>query len=197
MMSFGPSSAAALVGPAVDFAGARLDIQSLTAADAHWEHDALSALLRNVVDAGACIGFPAPLSHEEATRYWVALQPALDVNHTLWIARVADRVVGSVQLHGCDGADARHRAEVSRLMVHVDMRLRGIAAAMMAALERHAVDTDRSLLVLDVDNDSAADTALTRLGWQRAGQVPGYAASSSGELRAFARLYKTLTPQPG
>ena len=169
MMPFGPSSAAALVGRAIDSAGARLDIQLLTAADAHWEHDALSELLRDVVDAGACIGFPAPLSHEKASRYWVALQPALDANHSLWIARVADRVVGSVQLHGCDGADARHRAEVSRLMVHVDARLRGIAAAMMAALERHAVDTGRSLLVLDVDSDSVADTALTRLGWQRAG----------------------------
>ena len=57
------------VAPPLESAAARIDVQSLTAADAHWVHDALGELLCDAVNAGDCLGFVAPLSREEADRY--------------------------------------------------------------------------------------------------------------------------------
>ncbi len=62
----------------------------------------------------------------------------------------------------------------------------------MAALEVHAAGGGRSLLVLDTIAGSAAECVYRHLGWQRVGEIPGYAAMPDGELRATAYYFKRL-----
>ncbi|SCN38023.1 Acetyltransferase, GNAT family [Bacillus cytotoxicus] len=56
----------------------------------------LSELLKTVVDDGASIGFLPPLEQEEAIKYWkTVLAPEV----ILFIAKINNKVAGSVQLH--------------------------------------------------------------------------------------------------
>ena len=110
-------------------------IEALTPATAEAARPALVALLRDAVDSGASIGFLPPLSEAEAGAYWDGVAGALDDgSRVLLVARdAAAGIVGSVQLDLAMRANARHRAEVSKLMVHRAARRRGIGRALMAA----------------------------------------------------------------
>lgn len=51
----------------------------------------------------------------------------------------------------------------------------------MVSIEAAARESDRTLLVLDTVTGSTADRLYTRLGWQRVGEIPGYALMPDGE----------------
>lgn len=152
----------------------------------------LRELLIDSVDGGASVGFLAPLGAAEADRYWQGVAAELGTGLWLWIAHADDQVLGSVQLAPCGKANGRHRAEVQKLMVHSRLRGRGLARQLMQAAEQAARADARSLLVLDTQAGSNAETVYQRLGWQRAGEIPGYAAQPDGQLRATAYYYKML-----
>ena len=110
----------------------------------------------------------------------------------LALASDGDRALGTVQLSLCGKPNGRHRAEVQKLMVHRDARRRGVAAQLMAALERVARDEGLRLLVLDTEVDSPAETFYRALGFQRAGEIPDFATSPQGELCGTALYWKRL-----
>ena len=88
--------------------------------------------------------------------------------------------------------NGRHRAEVQKLLVLREFRGRGIAKALMAALERKAAELGRSLLVLDTVPGQPAEKLYERLGYRRAGVVPDYAEKSSGGFEPTVIFYKKL-----
>lgn len=168
-------------------------IDSLDAAGlARWR-EALVDLLIDAVQSGSSVGFVLPLSREEAGRYWDGLVPTLaDGSRFLWIARDADRVIGTVQLELATKKNARNRAEVQKLLVHSRARRQGVARAMMRALEMQARVLDRGLLHLDTEAGSEAERFYRALGYTGIGGLPEYACSPQGEWRANAIYYKTL-----
>lgn len=156
--------------------------------------DGLSRLLVDAVDGGASVGFLSPLAPETAAQYWSGVLAALGPELHLWIAEQEGRVVGSVQLAPSGKENARHRAEVQKLFVLASHRGRGLAARLMAEAEAFARADGRSLLVLDTQVGSAAETVYRRLGWTRAGEIPAYAATPEGDLHATVYYYKFLAP---
>ncbi|MEZ5665957.1 MAG: GNAT family N-acetyltransferase [Alphaproteobacteria bacterium] len=136
---------------------------------------------------------PCPLA--EAAAFWRdKVLPAVQAgSRVLLVAEEGGRIVGSGQL-GCDTpANGRHRAEVSKLLVHPDARRRGIARALMLALEDAARARGRSLLVLDTRTGDAAEPLYAALGYQVAGTIPGYCRDPFAErLDATTVMYKTL-----
>jgi len=171
-----------------------LDIRALTRADAHWHLDGLAELLLDGVHAGASLGHLLPLSRQEAERDWEAVQQDLSDTELLWIARRGERLVGCVRLRLEAAASDRHRAAIERLVVASTQRRCGIARALLAAVEREAVERGLRLLVADVEAGTAACRALSRLGWESAGTIPGYATAPDGTPRDAARLFKRLDP---
>jgi GNAT superfamily N-acetyltransferase len=91
-----------------------------------------------------------------------------------------------------ESSSARHRAEVQKLLVLQAFRGRGIAKALMAALERKAAELGRWLLVLDTVPRQPAEKLYEHLGYIRAGVVPDYAESSSGAFDPTVIFYKRL-----
>ena len=90
---------------------------------------ALVALLRDVVNGGASVGFLPPLGAEEAGGYWDGVAKALQGGRRLWIARRADGIIaGTVQLDLELRANGNHRAEVMKLMVLTATRRRASVA---------------------------------------------------------------------
>jgi GNAT superfamily N-acetyltransferase len=154
--------------------------------------DALVDLLIDVVHGGASVGFLAPLSRARAAGYWSQVLSSLGGALALWVAETEGRLVGSVQLALCEKENGRHRADLQKLVVMRAHRGRGIASALLAAAEAFARTDGRSLLVLDTEAQSDAERVYQRLGWNRVGEIPTYAARTDGELWATAYYYKQL-----
>jgi acetyltransferase len=154
--------------------------------------EGLAELLVDAIDGGASMGFHAPLRPSVALAYWHEVAVSLDADNALWIARdAARRVVGSVQWQRAGRENGRHRAEVCKLLVLRDARRAGIAAQLMAALEAHARAGGVTLLVLDTEAGSAAESFYRSQGWQRVGEIPGFASRADGSLTATALYFKT------
>jgi len=161
-------------------------------ADSGFDEQAFMELLRDSVDSGASIGFLAPLPATEGREFWRAVRSELADGRILLGAYADGKLVGSVQLAPVAKPNGRHRAEVQKLLVLQAFRGRGIAKALMAALERKAGELGRWLLVLDTVPRQPAEKLYERLGYVRAGVVPDYAESSSGGFDPTVIFYKRL-----
>jgi GNAT superfamily N-acetyltransferase len=85
-----------------------------------------------------------------------------------------------------------HRGEVAKLQVHRRARRRGVGERLLRAAEEVALGAGKTLLVLDTASRDA-ERLYDRLGWQRAGVVPGYALWPTGGLADTTIYYKVLT----
>ena len=168
-----------------------MELIDLRGTDRDWM-PALGELFFDVIDGGGSLGFLEDIDEAQMREYWEGVFDQLGPRHRLWICREGDRALGSVQLSVCGKPNGRHRAEVQKLMVHRDARRRGVAAQLMAALERVARDEGLRLLVLDTEVDSPAETFYRARGFQRAGEIPDFATSPQGQLRGTALYWKRL-----
>jgi acetyltransferase len=153
----------------------------------------LIALLQDTVDGGASVGFLPPLAPSEAKAYWRLVGDAVGAGtRVLLVARVGTDVLGTGQLDLATRPNARHRAEVMKLMVHRTARRRGIGRALMQALEVEACRLGRTTLVLDTRAGDPSEQLYRSVGWQLAGVIPRYARSVDGRLDPSAFYYRLL-----
>jgi ribosomal protein S18 acetylase RimI-like enzyme len=170
-----------------------LTIESLNDTEAAPILPALISLLHDAVESGASIGFLPPLEPAEAAAYWQTVIDAIRrQSRLLWIARLDQTVVGSVQLDLCDRANGLHRAEVMKLMVHSAYRRQGLGRALMTALEAEAHRAGRTTLVLDTRQGDPSEQLYLALGYARAGAIPRYAQSADGSLHTTVFFYRLL-----
>jgi ribosomal protein S18 acetylase RimI-like enzyme len=123
-----------------------------------------------------------------AAQYW---ENVLNPEVMLFVAKVNNQIVGSVQLHLCSKMNGGHRAEIAKLMTHPNYRRNGIGRLLMQKAEKSARQEDRSLLVLDTREGDPSNDLYTSIGFIQAGRIPNYAKSASGELHATIFYYKS------
>jgi acetyltransferase len=152
----------------------------------------LCGLVIDAVEHGASVGFLAPLAPQTAARYWEQAFSSLGTSLYLWVAESDGVVVGSVLLLPSEKENGLHRAEIQKLLVLKSHRSQGIASQLMQAAEAFARSKDCTLLVLDTQAGSPAEAMYRHLGWQKAGEIPGYAAAPDGELQATAYYFKRV-----
>ena len=172
-----------------------LSIASLSAGETDDQIAQLGALLHACVHNGASIGFVLPFSAEQSEAYWrdKVLPRVRDGSVVLLVARMGDRIVGSVQLDHDTPPNQPHRAEVRKLLVHPESRRKGIAKALMAAIESRATALGRSLLTLDTRTGDHAEPLYAALGYRIAGIIPGYCRDPfEPKLDPTTVMYKTL-----
>ena len=146
------------------------------------------------VNAGASIGWIAPLSEHDANTYWHDVKAQIaSQTKILLVAMIDGTVVGAVQLGLESRVNGDHRAEVQKLMVHPNYRRQGIARNLMQQLNTTARNANLSLLVLDVRKNDPAETLYQKMGFTHVGDIPNYARSSNMQLDATAFYYKELT----
>ena len=153
---------------------------------------ALARLLEDSVASGASVGFLWPMAEGEARRWAEGIVGSIGPGLALWFAERGGEVIGTVQLVPVLKANGRHRAEVSKLLVHRSARGAGVATLLLQALEAHARALGITLLALDTEAGSAADTLYERDGWQRMGEMPGHSVSPNGVLHDTAYFFKVL-----
>jgi ribosomal protein S18 acetylase RimI-like enzyme len=155
--------------------------------------EALADLLTDTVDAGASVGFLAPLDRAEAAAWWNERAAAVAAGQlAVWVARDGDRVAGTVSLAFPGKPNSRHRAELVKLMVRRDARGRGLGRRLLTTAEEAAAAAAVTLLHLDTETDSPAEHLYRSAGWTRAGVIPDYAASPAGVLRPTTLYFKQV-----
>jgi GNAT superfamily N-acetyltransferase len=157
--------------------------------------DMLAEVLHAVVHDGASVSFILPFSIDDARRFWTekVLPGVASGSRRLLVARSGGRIVGTVQLELAGQPNQEHRAEVAKLLVHPDARRRGIARALMAALEDLARSHRRTLLTLDTRTDDRAEPLYVSMGYIPVGQIPRFARGPhSPQLEATSIFYKEL-----
>jgi GNAT superfamily N-acetyltransferase len=152
----------------------------------------LAELLIDSVDDGASVGFLTPLTRDDAERWWADLLDSPEIR--AWLALDEEgAVVGSVLLAVATPDNGRHRAEVKKLLVHRRARRRGLATQLMTTVEEDARAQGRTLLMLDTETGSPAETLYRGLGWSVYGVVPDHAALPDGRLAPTTFMFKELT----
>jgi len=155
--------------------------------------DELSAVLIDCVEGGATVGFMMPMTRDRAVSFWSRV--AEDVaagKRVLLIAEDDAGVCGTVQLILDLPDNQPHRADLSKMLVHRRSRRQGLAAELLRAAEAIALDSGRTLLVLDAVTDGDAARLYERLGWVRVGEIPGYALMPEGGLCGTTYYYRQL-----
>jgi GNAT superfamily N-acetyltransferase len=157
---------------------------------------ALADLLIDCVEGGASVSFMPPMTVDKATHFWRMVAYGVSRGErALLVAEDGEgRVIGTVQLVLALPENQPHRADVAKLLVHRRARRRGVAAQLMRAVERAALDEGRSLLVLDTVTGSGAARLYADAGWQRVGDVPSYALMPDGAYCSTTIFYKDLQP---
>ena len=157
----------------------------------------LADVLHAVVHDGAGVSFVVPFSPEEARAFWLdrVLPGVRARTRRVLIARLGQRIVGTVQLDLAVPPNQQHRGEVVKLLVHPDARRRGVARALMVEIEAIAQAERRTLLTLDTWTGRFAETLYRSLGYATAGVIPRYARGSlTPELEPTTIMYKELPP---
>ncbi len=174
-----------------------IEIKQLSTAQAQPLLAALSDVLQDCVADGASVGFVDAQDRAVIERFWQDKIASLaGGDNQLLVAYQQNTVVATVMLSFSAMPNGRHRAEISKLLVHPRARRQGIARRLMQQAEQLAAAQGKTLLVLDTRSGDAATDLYLSLDWQIAGSIPHYAESVAGELDATTVMYKCLSSSP-
>lgn len=153
----------------------------------------LSAVLIDCVAGGDSVGFMWPLTHEHALDFWRKVREALRAKRrcVLLAESAAGELLGTVQLIFSSADNQPHRADLAKMLVRRSARSRGLGRALLLAAEEAARQAGRTVLVLDTAS-AAARRLYERCGWQRVGDIPGYALWPGGGLCPTTIYYRLL-----
>jgi len=153
----------------------------------------LGTLLLDAVADGHSLGFLNGLDQDGLDAYWDSVALEVEAGRRVLLCAERERsMVGCVQLDLCQKPNGSNRAEVQKLLVHCTARRRGVATALMGALEIEALALRRGLLFLDTEVGSVAEQLYQKSGYTRVGELPEYACAPNGTWRGTAIYYKTL-----
>lgn len=156
---------------------------------------ALAELLVDAVESGAAVSFPAPLTLERAEEWWRRTISASDSRAIFLVARDAEGIVGTVQLHPAWAPNQPHRAEITKLLVNRRSRGSGLGTQLMRTIEDAARRAGFSLLTLDAKRGGTAEHLYRRIGWIHAGTIPRYALDPDGTPHDAVIFYKELNSE--
>lgn len=167
-------------------------VETLTTFDEH-DRKALAALLRDAVETGASVGYVMPINEAEIAAFWTGVFEDVALGRrALFVGRADGEIIGSVQIEFANKPNARHRAEVQKMLVHSTQQRKGLGRQLMLAAEQSARSNRRTLLVLDTESASAGQHLYASLGFVAAGEIPKFAIGTNGGWTPTTYMYKFL-----
>lgn len=155
--------------------------------------DELADVLIDCVEGGASVSFMQPLARDRAVGFWRRVAQGVAAGQrALLVAEDARGLCGTVQLVFDLPENQPHRADLAKMLVQRRARRQGLGAALLRAAEATARQCGKNLLVLDAVTGGDAARLYERLGWQRVGDIPGYALMPNGELCSTTVYYRNL-----
>jgi GNAT superfamily N-acetyltransferase len=153
----------------------------------------LGDVLIDCVEGGASVSFMLPMTRAKADAFWRGVSAGVARGERVVLAAedAEGAIVGTVQLILAQPENQPHRGDLAKMLVHRRARRHGLGAALLAAAERRALEAGKTLLVLDTAS-ADAERVYVRGGWQRCGEVPGYALWPDGRPCATTFFFKFL-----
>jgi GNAT superfamily N-acetyltransferase len=156
---------------------------------------ALALLLIDAIESGAAVSFLAPLAVDRAEAWWRSTIAGSRPGAIFLVARDAEGIVGTVQLHRAWAPNQPHRGDIAKLLVHRRSRRSRLGTQLMHAVEEAARQDGVRLLTLDAKRGEAAEHLYRSLGWIHAGTIPRFALDTDGKTPHDAVIfYKELAP---
>ena len=153
--------------------------------------EALSEILVEAVASGGSVSFMHPLALEVADTFWEGSLAAAARGKRIVLGAFDDEsLIGTVTLLLDCPPNQPHRAEIAKMMTRISHRGRGVAKALMHAVESMAVERGRTLLVLDTAVEGGASGLYEGLGFQLSGIIPDYALKPHGGLTGTMIYWK-------
>ena len=152
----------------------------------------LAELLVDAVSSGAAVSFLPPLTVEKAEDWWRTTTTTADPRTIFLVARDAEGIVGTVQLHPSWAPNQPHRGDIAKLVVHRRSRRTGVGALLMHVIEDEARRAGFTLLTLDTKQGDGAEQLYRRGGWTEVGVIPKYALNPDGTMHGTVVFYKDL-----
>jgi len=150
-------------------------------------------LLQDAVQSGASVGFIGPLSTADARNYWLAaLAEVARGDRVVLLATDNANVIGCAQLTLTSRLNARHRADVQKLLVHSQSQRQGLGQALLQSIEKIAQQKGRSLLLADARADGPGEQLFLRAGYTKVGTIPRFQRGPNGHFDSTAIFYRNL-----
>ena len=168
-------------------------IRNFNAAEFEHHIPRFAEILIDAVESGAGVSFIAPLSKDDAEKFWQSKIAGVASGEIYpLVAKVDGVIAGVVLLIRAWAPNQPHHSDVSKLLVHRQFRRLGVATALMEALETKAKALKQTLLTFDASAHGPVENFYTSLGYSCVGHFPGYAYSGTGEMEDTALFYKKL-----
>lgn len=157
------------------------------------EIEGLSDVLIDCVEGGASVSFMFPMSRAKAETFWRSTGASVARGDRIVLAAEDSQgtIVGTVQIILNQPENQPHRGDLAKMLVHRLARRQGVGAALLVAAERSALSAGKTLLVLDTASGDA-ERLYARQGWQRVGDIPGYALMPDGVPCATTIFFKAF-----
>jgi GNAT superfamily N-acetyltransferase len=170
-----------------------IEVRALNGAQARAHLTALADILIDCVEGGASVSFMLPFPQSEALHFYEKVIRDVEAGQRILLAAFdGDSPVGTAQVITSMPPNQPHRADVAKLLVHRSARGKGIGAALMDAVEKHAKSAGKTLLVLDTATGGDAERLYERLNWTRVGVIPNYAMLPDGRWCDTTFFWKLL-----
>jgi len=170
-----------------------MQIRALTEALDPRQLEDLCALLIDAGEGGASLGFLKPMEPERARAYWEGVSKAVQVgDKALLVAEVEGAILGTVQVVLEMPQNQPHRGEISKMIVHTQVRQLGLGMRLLVAAEERAHIAGKSLLVLDTQTGSAAEHLYRKAGYSPLPPLPDYALTPDGMLAPTTIFWKRI-----
>jgi len=171
-------------------------IRTLSPAEVAARVPELADVLVDCVEGGASVSFMLPISRDTAEAFWRMVADGVVAGERLVLVAedAQGRIAGTVQLVLAQPENQPHRADVAKMLVHRRARRQGVAQRMLEAIDAHAVEAGKTVLVLDTVAGGDAERLYARAGWQRVGSIPNFALMPDGAPCATTYFHKQLVP---
>lgn len=167
-------------------------VERLDAAAAVSAQHRLAELLAPCHAESGALGFLPRLEREAARAFWHRCAAEVALGRQILVGGWRDGALAGCAMVDLETTpDQAHRAEVQGLLVHHDLRGRGLRRALLRAAEVEAARAGRWLLTMRTRADSLV-ALLYGDGWTEAGRVPEYARNADNSFDEAVVLYKRL-----
>ena len=167
-------------------------VERLDAAAAVSAQHRLAELLAPCHAESGALGFLPRLEREAARAFWHRCAAEVALGRQILVGGWRDGALAGCAMVDLETTpDQAHRAEVQGLLVHHDLRGRGLRRALLRAAEVEAARAGRWLLTMRTRADSLV-ALLYGDGWTEVGRVPEYARNADNSFDEAVVLYKRL-----
>ncbi|KAF5370909.1 hypothetical protein D9615_009802 [Tricholomella constricta] len=164
---------------------------------AHWLPAFADLHIACIHSDATIVAFVSPLDPNKVIQYWEERAAEVEAGSRVTVFALSGdgkELAGFVSLNQTMTQTQPFVGSIEKLLVSPNHRRRGVARAVMEAIERIAEERGRTVLTLHTEEGSPAELMYPRLGYLEFGRIPTFMVSPhTRELKGDVGFYKILS----